>query len=209
MVDLSTLSVCEYGLLFLYLYLCSYVRLGSSALLTRFQQNCWRYKLDWASADSALNQLSHELDVLFYLSGRLSILNIQKHWNHTVQTTVVLAPKPSQTHQGTGHNSSQEIQDLLFFTCSLNLRPLVWLLLATPYSWSLSPQSLSLTTHTTRNPRWAEYRTDVEDLTPIVEVTPAPLPLLAPQMCQQSMSLLSLRGLSSLHGGHCSRQHSL
>lgn len=93
--------------------------------------------------------------------------------------------------------------------CSLPATVRVWLLLANPYSWSSSPQSLSLTTHTTRNPRWAAYRTDEEDLTPIVELTPAPLPLLAPQMCQQSMSLLSLCGLSSLHGGHCSHQHSL
>lgn len=55
-------------------------------------------------------------------------------------------------------------------------------------------QDVGYRRHTTRNLRWAEYRTDVdEELTPIVELTPAPLPLLAPHMCQQSMSLLSPR----------------
>lgn len=149
-----------------------------------------------ATALLALNQLSHELDVLLNSSSRLSILNFQKHCMNN--GTVI--PKQSQTHQETGPVPQLLPRNLGAFALYLLSRPAtvrLWLLLPNPYSWALSPQSLSLKTYrrnTTRNLRWAEYRTDVEvELTPIVELTPAPLPLLAPHMCQQSMSLLSPR----------------
>lgn len=210
MVDLSTLFVYEYGLLFLYLYLCSYVRLGSWALLTRFSTHFSALQTRLGKCGFSTQPTKPWARCSFLFVWQIIHLKyselLKPHCTNNVCTdTKTISNSSGNRTQLLPWNPGPFVLYLLSQPATVR----VWLLLANPYSWSLSPQSLSLTTHTTRNPRWAEYRTDVEDLTPIVELTPAPLPLLAPQMCQQSMSLLFLRGLSSLHGGHCSRQHSL